>query len=146
MWWTVRKPGLRFVHSVLWKCFLNSVRLQGNYEKGFPLWLKETQPPHPRFHFWSWNRVYIQVWYESKYLGDIQGQALSTWLSCRCPWSQQGSWAAWPLKVSSNSNNSMILSVERWGQLVGQNPGGSLPSKWLGRSKLVAESSADIHS
>lgn len=49
--WAARRPWLKFVHSLLWKCFLNSMRLQGNYEKGCPLWLKESQKPHSRFHF-----------------------------------------------------------------------------------------------
>ena len=31
----------------------------------------------------------------------------ASWSSCRCPCSFQGSWIRWPLKVSSNSNNSM---------------------------------------
>ena len=35
--------------------------------------------------------------------------ALSTWLSCRCPCSLQRSWTRWPLKVPSNSNNSLIF-------------------------------------
>lgn len=125
--WAARRPWLKFVHSLLWKCFLNSMRLQGNYEKGCPLWLKESQKPHSRFHFWSLNRVYMQVWCESKYLGDIQGQALSAWWSCKCPWSWQGSWATLLWKVSSDSNNSMVLSVERWRQLAGQDAGGFFP-------------------
>ena len=33
----------------------------------------------------------------------------ATWCSCRCPWSLQGSWTRWPLRVPSNSNDSMIL-------------------------------------
>jgi len=32
----------------------------------------------------------------------------ATWSSCRCPCSLQGSWTRWPLKVPSNSNDSMI--------------------------------------
>jgi len=39
--------------------------------------------------------------------------ALSTFWSCRCPWSLQGSWSSWPLKVPSNSNNSVIV-CENW--------------------------------
>lgn len=35
----------------------------------------------------------------------------STWWSCSC--SLQGHWTQWPLKVPSNSNNSMILWVPR---------------------------------
>ena len=35
--------------------------------------------------------------------------ALSTWSSCRCHCSLQGSWTRWPLKVLSNSKDSMIL-------------------------------------
>jgi len=31
-----------------------------------------------------------------------------TWCSCRCACSMQGSWTRWPLKVPSNSNDSMI--------------------------------------
>ena len=34
--------------------------------------------------------------------------ALSTWWSCRCPCSVQGSWTRWPLRVPSNSNDAMI--------------------------------------
>ena len=37
------------------------------------------------------------------------GGAVSTWWSCRCPCSQQGSWTRWPLNVSSNSKDPMIL-------------------------------------
>ena len=37
-------------------------------------------------------------------------RALSTWWSCGCPCSLQGSWTRWPFKIPSNSNNSMILS------------------------------------
>jgi len=43
-------------------------------------------------------------------LEDTQGQAgwaLSTWWSCRCLCSLQGSWTKWPLRVPSNSNDSM---------------------------------------
>ena len=36
-------------------------------------------------------------------------QALSTWWSCRCPCSLQGSWTRWSLRVPSNSKESMIL-------------------------------------
>ena len=32
--------------------------------------------------------------------------ALSTCSSCRCPCSLQGSWIRWPLRITSNSNNS----------------------------------------
>jgi len=49
--------------------------------------------------------------------GDIQvrlDQALSTWRRCRCPWSQQGNWNRWPLKVPSNSKDSMILCQPFW--------------------------------
>ena len=38
--------------------------------------------------------------------------ALSTRWSCRCPCSLQGSCTRWPSRVSSNSNDSMIL----WGK------------------------------
>ena len=44
--------------------------------------------------------------------GDIQGRAggaLSTLIICRCPCSLQGSWSRWPLRVPSDSNDSMIL-------------------------------------
>ena len=33
----------------------------------------------------------------------------ATWCSCRCPCSLQGIWTRWPLRVPSNSNNSMVL-------------------------------------
>ena len=36
-------------------------------------------------------------------------QALSTWWSCRCSCSLQGSWTRWPLRVPPNSNDSMNL-------------------------------------
>ena len=45
-------------------------------------------------------------------LGDSQGQAgwaLSAWWSCRCPCALQGGWTRWPLRVPSNSNDSLIL-------------------------------------
>jgi len=32
----------------------------------------------------------------------------ATWSSCRCPRSLQGSWTRWPLKVCSNSKDSMV--------------------------------------
>ena len=35
--------------------------------------------------------------------------ALSTWWSCRCPCSWQGRWTRWPLRVPSNSNDSMVI-------------------------------------
>ena len=42
--------------------------------------------------------------------GSICGTRWSaTWWSCRCPCSLQGSWIRWPLKVRSNSSDSMIL-------------------------------------
>jgi len=34
---------------------------------------------------------------------------LSTWCNCRCPYSLQRHWTRWPLRVLSNSNDSMIL-------------------------------------
>ena len=37
-------------------------------------------------------------------------RALSTWWSCRCPCSMQGSWTRWPLWVPSNSNRSVKVS------------------------------------
>ena len=37
--------------------------------------------------------------------------ALSTRLSCRCPFSLQGSWTRWSLQVPSNWNDSMILWI-----------------------------------
>ena len=36
-------------------------------------------------------------------------KARSTCYSCRCPCSLQGRWTRWPLKVSFDLNNSMIL-------------------------------------
>jgi len=32
------------------------------------------------------------------------------WSICKCPCSLQGSWTRWSLKISSNSNDSMILA------------------------------------
>ena len=43
--------------------------------------------------------------------GDTQDQAgwaLSTWWSCRCPCALQGSWNRWPLRVPSNSDDSIM--------------------------------------
>jgi len=36
---------------------------------------------------------------------------LSTSSSCRCPFSLQESWTRWSLRVSSNSNDSMIIRL-----------------------------------
>jgi len=33
----------------------------------------------------------------------------NTWWRCGCPCSLLGGWSRWPLKVPSNSNDSMIL-------------------------------------
>ena len=35
--------------------------------------------------------------------------AMSTWWSCRCPCSLQGSSTRWPLRIPSNSNDYMVL-------------------------------------
>lgn len=55
MWWTARKPGVRFVHPLLWKHFPNSIRLLWTFVKGWPVWIKENKQPHPHFNFWSLN-------------------------------------------------------------------------------------------
>ena len=50
---------------------------------------------------------------ECPILGDVQGVrldgALSTWWRCRCPCSLQDSWTRWPLRIPSNSNDSVLL-------------------------------------
>lgn len=55
MWRTARKPGVRFVHLLLWKHFPNSIRLLWTFVKGWPVWIKENKQPHPHFNFWSLN-------------------------------------------------------------------------------------------
>ena len=61
-----------------------------------------------------WDRLPIKV-VDSPILGDIRGcwtGLWAAWSSCRCPCSLQESWTRWPLRVPSNSNDSVILWLE----------------------------------
>lgn len=59
------------------------------------------------FNCWAGLHYCIIFWLKASKIG--LDQALSTWASCGCPYSLQGSGTTWPSKVPSSSNDSMTL-------------------------------------
>jgi len=67
--------------------------------------------PYP--NTWSTETACLERWWTShpwKTLKVRLDGTLSTWLGCGCSCSVQRSWSRWPLKVPSNSNNSICES------------------------------------
>lgn len=59
-------------------------------------------------HHCSQHNVSLQFQAFS-FLCDYLWLSTANWLSCKCPWSLQGSRTRWLLRIPSNSDNSMIL-------------------------------------
>jgi len=60
----------------------------------------------------------------------------ATWTSCRCPYTLQGSWTRWTLRVPSNSNNTVILWIHK----------SAIFTHWQCRGGLVSCSSGSSES
>ena len=69
-------------------------------------------------HGWPWITQWWTRWVEMWWMACLWRHSRSGWMglwailsSCRCPCSLQGSWIRWPLRIPSNSNDSMILWI-----------------------------------